>query len=177
MLIPRQARVKGGSREPAVSDVEVSKPWKSFFNSLFTYSNAFDSARVALGRRDILVHSEKVGWIELPLERGETRQLRPVCRPDSIRSFVAAQIIHVCALGEIGPEHIEKFARPGDVALRILRIGPGGGHDEIVRPRAMAESRGGFRHAIPGAVAVMLQHDHRSLGWDSHKAIDKNIDR
>src|SRR5690349_1569092 len=102
--------------------------------------NALDSAVGQRGRRDILVHSEKVSRIELPLERGETRQLRPVCRPDSIRSFVAAQIIHVCALGEIGPEHIEKFARPGDVALRILRIGPGGGHDEIVRPRAMAEA-------------------------------------
>src|SRR5690349_9975290 len=138
MLIPATSSGEGWSREPAVSDVEIRS--MEVFNSLFTYSDASDSARVALGRRDILVHSEKVSRIELPLERGETRQLRPVCRPDSIRSFVAAQIIHVCALGEIGPEHIEKFARPGDVALRILRIGPGGGHDEIVRPRAMAEA-------------------------------------
>src|SRR5687768_10441907 len=124
---------------------------------------------------DVLVHPEQVGWIELRLQRGEALKLRTVRGLDSVDALVAAEIVHVGTLCRERAHNIEEPARPGDIALGVLLIRPRGGHQEVVRPGAMAKRRGRLRHAIPGAVAVVLEHDYCVRRWHPREKIDDNI--
>jgi len=101
---------------------------------------------------------KEVGWIVFRLEGHQAVELGTIRRANALLAFIG-DVVDIRGVRQERFQGGPEFLGPGDVGLRLFQSLPLCGHDDVVRPVAMAESGCVGGDALHGTVAVVLNDD------------------